>query len=144
MENIAPPLEMLLSVRWSLEKGDSVRAAVINYIEEISDPKWKEDVVLWWSLCNARAETQNVHARQKSLYRRTVLQILEQGLAGAPIYQQICQLEEETRQACEDEIEKYSSLLSIRALIPLLFFQFPAFFLLLLGPLLATVLEAAS
>jgi hypothetical protein len=144
MENIAPPLEMLLSIRWSLEKGDSVRVSVINYIDEISDLKWKEEVTLWWSVCNARASTQAIHARQKSLYRLTVLQILEQGLAGAPIYQQICQLEEETRLACEDEIEKYSALLSIRALIPLLFLQFPAFFLLLLGPLLATVLEAAS
>jgi len=144
VENIAPPLEMLLSVRWSLEKGDSVRAAILTYIDEISDSRWKEDVLLWWSLCNMRGDTQSAHQRQKSLYRRTLLQTLEQGLAGASIYQQICQLEEETCQACEDEIERYSALLSIRALIPLLFFQFPAFFVLLLGPLLATVLEAAS
>lgn len=144
MENLAPPLEMLLSVRWSLEKGDSVRVAVLSYIEEISDPRWKEDVLLWWSLCHVRGDTKPFHQRQQSLYRRTVLQTLEQGLAGASIYQQLCQLEEETCQACEDEIEKYSALLSIRALIPLLFCQFPAFFILLLGPLLATVLEAAA
>jgi hypothetical protein len=144
MENLAPPLEMLLSVRWSLEKGDSVRVAVLSYIEEISDSRWKEDVLLWWSLCQVRGDTRPFHQHQQSLYRRTVLQTLEQGLAGASIYQQICQLEEETCQACEDEIEKYSALLSIRALIPLLFFQFPAFFILLLGPLLATVLEAAA
>ena len=144
MENLAPPLEMLLSVRWSLEKGDSVRIAVLSYIEEISDPRWKDDVLLWWSLCQVRGETGPFHQRQQSLYRRTVLQTLEQGLAGASIYQQICQLEEETCQACEDEIEKHSALLSIRALIPLLFFQFPAFFILLLGPLLAVVLGAAA
>lgn len=144
MENLAPPLEMLLSVRWSLEKGDSVRVAVLSYIEEISDPRWKDDVLLWWSLCHVRGETGPFHQRQQSLYRRTVLQTLEQGLAGASIYQQICQLEEETCQACEDEIEKHSALLSIRALIPLLFFQFPAFFILLLGPLLAVVLGAAA
>jgi hypothetical protein len=144
MENIAPPLEMLLAIRWSLEKGDSVRRAVLNYKEDISDSRWKEEISLWWSLCESRSETRAFHSRQKSLYRRTVLQTLEQGLAGAAIYQQICQLEDEVRQACEDELEKHAALLSIRALIPLLFLQFPAFFLLLLGPLLARVLEAAS
>ena len=94
MENLAPPLEMLLSVRWSLEKGDSVRIAVLSYIEEISDPRWKDDVLLWWSLCQVRGETGPFHQRQQSLYRRTVLQTLEQGLAGASIYQRIWQLEE--------------------------------------------------
>jgi hypothetical protein len=144
MEDIAPPLAMLLAVRWSLERGDSIRLAVTNYIEEMPVGPWKRDVLTWWSLCNMQSSTTNFYQEQSSLHRRTLLQVLELGLRGASIYQQICQLEEETYQACEDEIDQRASLLSIQALLPLLFLQFPAFFLLLLGPLLKTILEAAT
>lgn len=71
-----------------------------------------------------------------SLVRRQCLEVLSQGLQGEPIYSQICSLEEEVFEASRLEIEEFVALLPMKSLIPLLFFQFPAFLALLLGPFL--------
>jgi hypothetical protein len=76
--------------------------------------------------------------------RRQCLETLQQGLRGESIYQQICSLEEEVLEATKLEIEEFVSLLPMKSLIPLLFFQFPAFLALLLGPFLISFLSQSS
>ena len=57
------------------------------------------------------------------------------GLTGLPIREVIIQLERELREECLRELDLAYRQMPFKALIPLLFFQFPALLLLVLGPI---------
>lgn len=140
MENLAPPLELLMEVRFGLEKGQSLKKTLLLYTEARPEDPWRQDVRLWMQLLEMGRSPQDVLARI-SFVRRQCLEILYQGLKGESIYQQVCVLEEEVFEATKLEIEEFVSLLPMKSLIPLLFFQFPAFLALLIGPFLTSFLS---
>ena len=139
MENIAPPLELLMEVRFGLEKGVSLRKTLQGYIEAQPADPWRQQLRLWLQFLEMGRPTTEIMA-SLTFVRRQCLEILEMGLRGEPIYQQICGLEEEVFEAAKLEIEEFVSTLPIKSLVPLLFFQFPAFLALLIGPFLASFL----
>jgi hypothetical protein len=71
--------------------------------------------------------------------RRNLILLLEKGLLGEPILQNLTTFAEEVQEQSFAEIELFLAQLPFRMLLPLLFFLFPAFLLLLLGPLLLRV-----
>ncbi len=77
----------------------------------------------------------------KSPHRRALLDLLAMALAGQPILQNLEELKREICEAVDIEIKNHIELLPVKMLIPLLFFQFPAFLILLFGPLLRSLLE---
>jgi hypothetical protein len=97
---------------------------------------YAKDVSKWISLCDQGLDTTQALQKQRSRYRRSLLELLERGLRGESIYVYLCQLEQETIEACQDEISRKLSKLPFLLLGPLLLMQFPAFLLLLFGPLL--------
>lgn len=135
MENIAPPLKLLLRVRRCLEKSQPVRYGILDFIEK-NDGEFSKSVSQWYSLLQQGHSTQDLLHALPSLHRRVLLQILERGLKGESIYPIICQLENEIVEACQEEIEGKLARLPILLLIPLLMMQFPAILMLLFGPLL--------
>lgn len=135
MENIAPPLALLLRVKRSLEKGQPVRQGVLNYIRQGGD-EFAGVVTQWLGLIHQGKETRDLVQSIPSLHRRVLLQILERGLCGEPVYNTLLQLENEFVEACQDELSDRIARLPFILLIPLLLFQFPAFLMLLFGPLL--------
>jgi len=139
MESIAPPLALLLCVKRAIEKGQPTREGVLLYIKtsqyEFSG-EFQGQVALWLSLLKQGQCTQKVIAQATSPQRRVLLQLLERGFAGEAIYQALCQLEGEIVEACQDELARRLARLPFILLIPLLFFQFPSFLMLLFGPLL--------
>jgi len=139
MENIAPPLELLMEIRFGLEKGVSLRKTLQLYIEaEPADP-WRQQLGLWLRFLEMGRPPQEVLASM-TFIRRQCLEVIEMGLRGEPIYPQICGLEEEVFEAAKLEIEEFVAVLPIKSLVPLLFFQFPAFLALLIGPFLTSFL----
>ena len=139
MENIAPPLELLMEVRFGLEKGVSLKKTLQGYINSQPADTWRQQLALWLQLLELGRPLSEV-MQSMSFVRRQCLEILEMGLRGEPIYQQICSLEEEVFDATKLEIEQFVATLPIKSLIPLLFFQFPAFLALLIGPFLTSFL----
>lgn len=135
VEGIAPPLELLICVKRSIEKGQSVKQGVLLYVK-----RGQGDFVLivtrWLGLLQQGHDTRECIQGIASLYRRTLLQILERGLRGESIHAVLLRLEEEIIEACNDELANKISQLPFLMLIPLLLFQFPAFLMLLFGPLL--------
>ncbi len=135
MENIAPPLKLLLSVKRQIEKNQPVRIGVLLYLQtETSD--FSVSVAQWYSLFQQGKSTHTVLKLMTSMYRRVLLQVLERGLRGESVYQLLCQLENEITEACHDEISNKLAKLPFILLIPLLLMQFPAILMLLFGPLL--------
>ncbi len=135
MEDIAPPLALLLRVKRSLEKGQPVRQGVLNYIRHYGD-EFSSLVTQWLGLIHQGKETRELIQSIPSFQRRVLLQVLERGLRGEPVYNTLLQLENELVEACQDELSSRIARLPFILVIPLLLFQFPAFLMLLFGPLL--------
>lgn len=135
MENIAPPLALLLNVKRSLEKGQPVKQGILCYIRR-HDGDFPSLVTQWLGLIHQGKETRDLIISIRSFHRRVLLQILERGLRGEPTYNILLQLENELVEACQDELSDRIARLPFILLVPLLLFQFPAFLLLLFGPLL--------
>lgn len=135
MENVAPSLQLILHVKRAIEIGDSVRSGVLAFIAE-DDSDYAKDVSKWISFVDQRLDIEGLLHKQCSQFRRSLLELLARGLRGESIYLYLCQLEQETIEACQDEIGRKLTKLPFLLLAPLLLMQFPAFLLLLFGPLL--------
>lgn len=135
MEGVAPPIVLLMSVKRSIEKGESVKQGILNYVRKESGD-FPHLVTQWLSILQQGQDSRACLQACPSIYRRSLLQILERGLKGEPIYNLLNQMEEEIILACNEEISSRIARLPLLMLIPLLLFQFPAFLALLFGPLL--------
>lgn len=135
MEGVAPPLQLLLSVKRAIEKGQSVKQGIHSYLKK-SDGDFPVVVTRWLALLQQGQDPKSCLQGISSIHRRTLLQVLERGLKGDSIHNVLLRLEEEMIEACHDELTQKIAQLPFILLIPLLLFQFPAFLMLLFGPLL--------
>ncbi len=137
MEDITPTLILLWDVKRAIERGQSIRIGVQNFIERTQKNQFKEQVKLWWL---SQTGAQVVFDSSKmSLSRKHLLEILEHGLRGLTILETLKSYEQELIFRCEDEIQKHIARLPMILMIPLMGLIFPAMLLLLLGPLLKTI-----
>jgi hypothetical protein len=142
MDGLNPALELLLSVKISMERGESVRQGLLRYLKEDSGhPRQHRELrtllSAWLMRHDQGLSTQILRDQLKSPYRRNLLDIIERGLRGEPVLNPLLNLEVEIIQACHEELERRLLLLPLKALIPLLFLQFPALAILFLSPLLS-------
>jgi hypothetical protein len=143
VDGLAPTLKLLLAVKSGIERGESIRTTTQKYIVREND-ELSRLVATWLSRRDQGVTTGDLLKNVKSPFRQSALQIVDRGLSGESIYQQLLLLEEETIEAAKFEIETFLSLLPIKMLVPLLLLQFPAFLLLLFGPLLAEFLKQTA
>lgn len=135
MEGLAPPLELLLSVKQAVEQGNSVKKGMQAYLQgEKND--FKEVVLQFLSLHEQGKCVDDLLQRINSMHRRALLNLLTKSLAGFPIYGALLELEAELVVVCEEEIQQKIAKLPFLLMIPLLLLLFPSFLLLLFGPLL--------
>lgn len=144
MENLAPPLDLLLNIKMKLSNGESLRMALQNYLSEENEAFRKTTTSWLYFKTHNDLEAIRIYQSIKSPYRKILLDILWTGLQGNSILIRLEELEKDLVQACKMEIEKKIQVLPIKVLIPLLLFQFPAFLILLLGPIFRNFLEGLS
>lgn len=135
MDHIAPPLQLIAHVKRSIETGHSVRNGVLGFVRG-ERSSFAKDVSKWLANLDQGLSTTTTLSTLSSPYRRSLLELLERGMRGESIYVYLCQLEQETIEACQDEINRKLAKLPFLLLGPLLLMQFPAFLMLLFGPLL--------
>jgi hypothetical protein len=141
MEGLAPPLKLVLVLRNGIESGDSIRISVQKYLLS-EDDDFARLVATWLARRDHGQSLGNALHELKSPFRQSAMLLLECGLKGESIYQQVLQLEEEILEASTSELDTFISVLPIKMLIPLLLLQFPAFLLVLFGPLLEQLLKS--
>lgn len=138
MENITPALILLWEVKRAVERGLSVSVGIKNYLNlsSISTKNiFSNQVEQWWlSLNSADLE---FNKNQLSATRKYLLEILEAGLKGHAILENLKLYEIELISSCEDEIQKHIATLPLLLMVPLMFLIFPSLMMLLLGPLLS-------
>lgn len=145
MEGLAPPLKCLIQIQSSIANGESVRAAIARYLQIVSvhDPfslDVRQFLFAWEQGRDWRAMLRNV----ESPHRRALIEVLACGLSGQSISAHLESLRAEITAACDLEIKEHLEMLPLKMLAPLLLFQFPAFLLLLFGPLLRHLVEELS
>lgn len=139
MENISPSLTFLLEVRAALESGYSVRTGVIQFLQK-DKTSFHPTVATWFAKLEHQ---QNVQELLRDLHpcRRALLLTLERGLHGTPIQNVLIELEKEIVTSCENEMDEQIQTLPTKMLIPLLFFMFPSYLILLFGPFIEMILN---
>lgn len=136
METIAPPLYVVLHLQLEMANGYSFRESLRRLLS-FNDHDDFVALLREWSVRKSHNQsTQMLARRLSSPYRRALLDLFERGWIGEPILEPLQSLEAEIRTACESELDQFISTLPFRAMIPLLLLQFPAYLLLLLGPML--------
>jgi hypothetical protein len=145
MEGLAPPLKCLIQIQSSIANGESVRTAIARYLQIISvhDPfslDVRQFLFAWEQGQDWRAMLRNV----ESPHRRALIEVLACGLSGQSISAHLESLRTEITAACDLEIKEHLEMLPLKMLAPLLLFQFPAFLLLLFGPLLRHLVKELS
>ena len=142
MEDLAPPLELVLAVKSSIEKGKSIQDGIKRYLACHGRQDFGRVVFRWFVLIDRQMPTHELVSTIRSIYRRQLLQMLEKGIKKEPIYNQILILEHEIYQACEREIQEKLIKLPYLVMIPVLFFQFPALLTIIFGPLVQNFIES--
>lgn len=145
MEGIAPPLKCLIEIQTAMLNGEPVRVGVNRYLS-IAGPDDEYAMALrrFLFIWDQGGEWKSLVAHIESSHRRALTELIAIGLSGQSIMPHLDELKEEIRSACEIQIRHELEMLPLRMLFPLLIFQFPAFLLLLFGPLLAQVLRELS
>jgi hypothetical protein len=77
----------------------------------------------------------------RSPQRRALVDLIATALSGQPILTHLEELKLELVNAIDLEIRGHIELLPIKMLVPLLLLQFPAFLVLLFGPLLSRLIQ---
>ena len=140
METLAPSYLLLLEVHYCLSSGESMRQGIISFIKQSKDP-FAAKVSQW--LAHLEQSTLDAHffSTIKEPQRRILLQVLSYGWMGHPILDSLNRLKIEFEEMAESEIETKIQKLPFQMMIPLLLFQFPGIFLLLVGPILISLLN---
>jgi hypothetical protein len=135
MEPLADPYRCLIEIRCAMENGIGLRTAIRGFIQQ-DRSEFAAQLAAWF----VRVEQGNVRhvpdTLKKNGHRMALLSVLSAGLTGEAIFDRLIELENEMHQASLDEIEEKLRTLPLKSLLPLLLLQFPAFLLLLFGPIL--------
>lgn len=135
MEDLSPPLlTAVREIKWRLASGRSMRESMRLYLQG-SPNHFARRLGEWWVLKNQNLNPA-AEPRFQTALQKAFLHLIERGCEGQPTLEHLQALEAEIESAAQLELEKHVSELPFKVLIPLLFFQFPAYLVLLLGPLL--------
>ena len=137
---LAPPLQAVLEIRLLIENGNSVSQAIRLYSQRNDKDDLAKELGVWLLAQSAGKNYQNKIFN--SFYRKRLLEILNQGLKGFAILPALSDLEEDLIFISNENLDQHIQKLPLISLIPLMLFEFPAFFLLLAGPLLLNLLKA--
>ena len=146
MEGLAPSLKCLIELQSALRNGETVRTGVGLYVRKCSAneeyARQLQQLLFAWDQEHSdwRASLHSI----RGPHRRALAELLCAGLAGQSILNQLQELREEVIRASEHELKAFVDLLPIKMLVPLLLFQFPAFLLLLFGPMLVKFIQELS
>ena len=135
---LAPPLKAVLEIRFHIENGASAAQSVKIYTQSCPSDAFAQDLSLWLF----RRETGQKFEKPMSVSRKNLIDILDRGLKGEPVAERLKEFETEIMEICKEDLEKHLERLPYICLMPLMLFQFPAFLLLLAGPLILNLLEA--
>ncbi|MGE0527275.1 MAG: hypothetical protein AB7G93_22230 [Bdellovibrionales bacterium] len=135
MDALTPPLlTAIRETRWLVSSGRSMRESFRMYLDSTNDSlaaHLRQRWILKWQTPHHSTSLTPFPSHYQSVF----WEIVERGCAGQPVLESLVALEEEVELAAQAELDHHLATLPFKALIPLMTLQFPAFLLVLLGPL---------
>lgn len=139
MAKINSTWSVVSKVKFKMATGHSVRSSILESCKTLEN-SFEQKLFLWaqryphpFPDSIALTSTQVV-----------VMNLLNEGLKGKPIYEPLKELEMDVRDALLVEIQEHIDKLPFLSLIPMLFFIGPSLFLILVGPLLYALIQELS
>jgi hypothetical protein len=140
LAHLTPSIEFVINLKSGLEQGNSLLDAFNENLNNLNDP-FSKKMALWFAYYKNSMESS---IEFKSQYQKNLLEILDQGFSGAPVYEHLCLLEKEMSEEFERQWKAYLESLPLKLSLPLLFFFFPSYVILLFGPLIVQFLTEVS
>ncbi len=142
MEHLAPPYQFALDLLYEIESGGTARSAVKKYTAQFNNEFCL--MLKHWLRLQEFGELVVSEPTFKTSYQKAIWDLLMLSRQGVSLYLPVKELEVELRFVCEEELEQHLATLPYKLMIPLLFLQFPALMVILLGPLLAQLLTEVA
>lgn len=136
MESVEPLIEFILHLRKGLEKGQSLQKMIEIFLQTATKSHFKWELMRVYASLSQGQSLQPLLETTQSRLRRQLWILIQRSREGEPILPFIVALESEALLAFEDCTTNHLQKLPFLMMIPLLFFMFPAFGLLILGPIL--------
>ena len=143
MDHIAPSLSLLYSLKRNLSRQLPLREALSIYINENSSG-WGASLSTWMTYAESGQLESLPELGLTSDCQKAILSCLEAGIRGQPIQRQLEELIVEAETSSQLEIDEYIARLPLKALTPIFLFQFPAFLLLIFGPVLSQLIYGVN
>jgi hypothetical protein len=144
MECLIPPcLIVIREVRWHMENNVSVRES-IKLLTQSHHGELIDELRSWFLRQQNGIKPTSAQKKLKSPFQNALISLLERGLLGQPILESLKILEDEVHRAAVVELDYHIGRLPFLSMIPLFLFQFPAYLILLLGPLMSSLLHEMS
>ena len=154
MVGLNPVLRCLMSIEDSLIRGDAVRDSLMQWLDQESrgsnhrrssgGREFQREILEFLRKTESN-ETTSFDAcvlRCRTLYRQSLFVILMDGLRGNSILPRLRELRNEIEAQLELDMKSHVDSLPLKMLAPLLLCMFPAFLILLLGPITQNFVEA--
>lgn len=142
MEHLAPPYQFTLDLLYELESGGTARSAVKKYTTHFQNEFCL--MLRHWLRLQEFGELVIAEPTFRSSYQKAIWDLLMLSQQGVSLIVPVRELELELRFVCEEQLEQHLATLPYKLMIPLLFLQFPALMVILLGPLLAQLLTEVA
>lgn len=143
MDDLAPPLKCILCIEQALSEGRSLQTGLKQYIASGKSSPDKDHFsceiqdILQTFLMDKNPSL----LKSKTIYRSALKDLIWSALKGQSIYKELQSLKEEITLASYTDVKAFIDSIPLKSTIPLLCLQFPAFLMLLMGPVLSQILE---
>ncbi len=136
---MSPTWTSVHRIKYKMVSGHSVRSAVLEATKDLQSDF--ESYLFRWAQRFPQDFEEQIELTD---YQSSLKNLLSDGMRGKPIYESLCQLEEDIRESLIAEIDEHVQKLPFLGLIPMLFFIGPALFSILVGPLLYSLIKELS
>lgn len=135
MDHLASPYMFVENLRYSLESGESLMVVIKRYIKTKRDP-FALTLEEWAIVAQMERYQPGQFQKSLPLYRKTIFDLLDLARSGVSIIDPLKAMEKEMIQICEHDLGRHLDKLPFKLMLPMLFMQFPAVLMLIIGPLL--------
>lgn len=139
MDSISPAQKLLYDFLLQIESGKSCLRAFKLAMSSAKGVVQAECRELLFQYESGKAFL--VRSKTPEL-RKVIYEIIFQGLQGVPVQQRIESVIEDVEQSANADIDRFIARVPIYSLVIVLFFYFPAFMLLIMGPIVQELLNS--
>jgi hypothetical protein len=127
-------LFLIWDIKRAIEKNLSLHEGLKSFLLRPSQDSFSRHFSIWLQSKQAYALRD---LSQFNSHQTVVLNIIQAGLSGQGIYEQIKSIEAEFIELCESDIQEHAAKLPLLLQFPLIFMIFPAICMLLIIPTLS-------